>query len=390
MAIKSGNAKKGFAVFEREGRQDTYCAQSSAGKCEFPASLVSVPQSGYILEQRNSFMRFGFAVKVIGQGGNLATIVADAGMSSNDARRWQSGPHVRQSIAYVREIFHYLHKTDIHMYRMSSDFAPYLTHPDLPQFHEQLDEAKDELAELGALARRYDIRLSLHPSQYILLNALDEEIARKSIKDLNAQARILDMMGCGPEAVVITHVGGVYGNRAEGLSRFIHRYHDLPAETKARLVVENDDVSYPITDALRIQEATGCPVVFDNLHHFCLNPEGVSMQAALKRALATWPEGVTPKIHYSSPATNFESVTEKEKGATGRERTVTKLHAPRLKAHADFINPLEFLLFWDAVGAEDLRPFDIMLEAKAKDVALLRLRRELARQRERPSKQDFP
>ncbi len=329
-------------------------------------------------------MRFGFAVKVLGQGGNIATITADRGMPSNDARKWQTGPHVRQSIAYVREIFHYLHKTDIHMYRMSSDFAPYLTHPDMPQFHGQLEEAKDELAELGALARAYDIRLSLHPSQYILLNAQDEEVARKSILDLNAQARILDFMGCGPEGVVVTHVGGVYGDRASGIARFIRRYKALPEETRRRLVVENDDASYPITDALRIHSETGCPVVFDNLHHFCLNPEGMPMRSALPAALKTWPEDVVPKIHYSSPSTHFEPTVEKEKGETGRERTVTKLHAPRLKAHADFINPMEFVLFWENVCADALRPFDIMLESKGKDVALLRLRRELARQRERP------
>lgn len=329
-------------------------------------------------------MRLGFAVKVIGQGGNIATITANSGMPSNDSRRWQTGPHVRQSIAYVREIFHYLHKAGIHMYRMSSDFAPYLTHPDMPQFHGQLEEAQEELAELGALARRYDIRLSLHPSQYILLNAQDEEVARKSILDLNAQARILDALGCGPEAVVVTHVGGVYGNREEGLTRFIRRYKALPDATQRRLVVENDDVSYAITDALRIHAETGCPVVFDNLHHFCLNPEGMPMRAALQAALETWPKEVTPKIHYSSPSTDFEQTVEKEKGETGRDRTVTRLHAPRLKAHADFINPLEFTLFWENVCANALRPFDIMLEAKAKDVALLRLRRELARQRERP------
>ena len=324
-------------------------------------------------------------MKVIGQGGNIATITADSGMPSNDARRWQTGPHVRQSIAYVREIFHYLHKTDIHMYRMSSDFAPYLTHPDMPQFHGQLEEAQEELAELGALARRYDIRLSLHPSQYILLNAQDEEVARKSILDLNAQARILDAMGCGPEAVVVTHVGGVYGDRDSGIARFISRYKDLPDATKRRLVVENDDVSYPITDALHIHEKTGCPVVFDNLHHFCLNPAGMPMRAALQAALQTWPANVTPKIHYSSPSTDFEENIVKEKGESGRDRSVTKLHAPRLKAHADFISPMEFTLFWENVCADAVRPFDIMLEAKAKDVALLRLRRELARQRERPN-----
>ncbi len=329
-------------------------------------------------------MRFGFAVKVIGHGGNLATVPAEAGMPSNDARKWKTGPHVRQSIEYVTEIFHYLHKTDIHMYRMSSDFVPYLTHPDMPQFHNQLEEAEEELTALGALAKKYDIRLSLHPSQYILLNALDEEVATKSIRDLNAQAKLLDTLGCGPEGVVVTHVGGVYGDRDESKARFIRRYLELPEATKKRLVLENDDVSFSVTDVLEISAATGCPVVFDNLHHFCFNPEALPIAEALTQALATWPEEVTPKIHYSSPSTDFEITAEKEKGATGRERTVTKLHAPRLKAHADFINPLEFVLFWQAVGADSLRDFDVMLEAKGKDVALLRLRRELGKQCERP------
>ena len=324
--------------------------------------------------------RLGFAVKVLGAGGNIATITEGEGLPSNDARRWQSGPHVRQSVAYAREIFHYLHKTDIHMYRMSSDFVPYHTHPDLPQFHRQLDEAADELADLGALARAYDIRLSLHPSQYILLNAQDEGIARKSIADLNAQAALLDALGCGPEGVVVTHVGGVYDDREASLMRFIRRYPELPEATRRRLVVENDDVSFSVAEVLRIHAETGCPVVFDNLHHFCLNPDRMPMREAFRAALATWPASVTPKIHYSSPSTSFEPLTEKQRGNSGREKTVSKFRAPRLKAHADFIDPMEFLLFWDAVGASEVRPFDIMLEAKAKDVALLRLRRELERQ----------
>ena len=44
--------------------------------------------------------------------------------------------------------------------------------------------------------------------------------------------------------MVVTHVGGVYGDRAESISRFIRWYRNLPQETKARLVVENDDLSY--------------------------------------------------------------------------------------------------------------------------------------------------
>ena len=40
------------------------------------------------------------------------------------------------------------------------------------------------------------------------------------------------------------------------------------------------------------------------------------------------------------------------------------------------------MLFWQAVDAGAMRTFDIMLEAKAKDIALLRLRKELEKQNE--------
>lgn len=147
-------------------------------------------------------------------------------------RRWQNEPHLRCSVALLREIFHYLDRNDLRMYRMSSDMAPYLTHPDLPQFHNQIQEAEEDLAELGALARRYDLRLSLHPSQYIVLNAIDEDVAAKSIRDLVAQAALLDAMGLGPEAVVVTHVGGAYGDKSAGIERFAQRYRELPEATR--------------------------------------------------------------------------------------------------------------------------------------------------------------
>src|SRR4028119_1341239 len=103
-------------------------------------------------------MRLGFVVKVLGR----------EGLKSNDSRRWQNSPHLRVSIEYVNVIFDYLGETGISMYRISSDFAPYLTHPDLPQFHNQLEEARPELEALGKRARDMKLRLSFHPSQYIL------------------------------------------------------------------------------------------------------------------------------------------------------------------------------------------------------------------------------
>ena len=144
-------------------------------------------------------MRLGFAVKVLGR----------PNLPSNDARRWQSGPHLRVSLEYLDAIISYLADAQISMYRISSDLAPYVTHPDMPQFHGQIEECAEQLAAVGAKERALDLRLSFHPSQYILLNSPDQSIVTKSIADLQAQARMLDAMGLGPEAVVVTHVGGV-------------------------------------------------------------------------------------------------------------------------------------------------------------------------------------
>ena len=49
---------------------------------------------------------------------------------------------------------------------------------------------------------------------------------------------------------------------------------------------------------------------------------------------------------------------------------------PVFMGHADFCNPFEFATFMRTVDGID---FDVMLEAKAKDLALLRLRPDLLR-----------
>jgi UV DNA damage endonuclease len=49
---------------------------------------------------------------------------------------------------------------------------------------------------------------------------------------------------------------------------------------------------------------------------------------------------------------------------------------PQLRAHADLVDPIGFERFMLDVAPD--RDFDVMLEAKAKDLALLRLREQLA------------
>jgi UV DNA damage endonuclease len=92
---------------------------------------------------------------------------------------------------------------------------------------------------------------------------------------------------------------------------------------------------------------------------------------ALELALGTWPAGQTPKIHFSSPRLDVEQ----RKRRNGR-RVERYLVLPQLRAHADMVDPIGFEHLMRGVAG--VRDFDVMLEAKAKDLALLRLREQLA------------
>jgi UV DNA damage endonuclease len=168
------------------------------------------------------------------------------------------------------------------------------------------------------------------------------------------QAALQDAMGLGPEAVVVLHVGGSAGGRAAAADRFLTGFEMLGERARARLVLENDDRLFGVGGALAVAERAGVPLVFDVLHHHCHDPEGIDDRQALELALATWPAGVTPKVHFSSP----------------------RLDVGERRRHADLIDPIAFEQFvrHTAAGLD----LDVMLEAKAKDLALLRLRDQLA------------
>ncbi|MBI0474713.1 UV DNA damage repair endonuclease UvsE [Sphingomonas sp. MA1305] len=329
-------------------------------------------------------MRLGFPVKVMGR----------PDFKSNDTRRWQKGPHLKASLEEVDRILDYLAAEDLHMYRLSSDLAPYATHPDLPQFHDMVAESDAELKAFGAKARALDIRLSFHPSQYVLLNSPDAALTKKSIWDLASQSEMLERMELDDEAVVVTHVGGVYDDREASRARWIAGWEQCPDHVRRRLVLENDDLRFSAADVLWIHERTGVRLIFDYQHFWCLNPERLDMRETLERFMASWPEGVRPKIHFSSPRTEMREVKQKitaQQRASGKAvrkgevtkapvkdnaRVKTVLRPPVWTGHADFTNPFEFARFMrDAEGLV----FDVMMEGKAKDLSLLKLRPDLLR-----------
>ena len=307
-------------------------------------------------------MRLGFAVKILGR----------EGLKSHDARRHANNPHLKNSIEFAHATFDYLAEVKISMYRFSSDFAPYLTHPDMPQFHHQIEESRGELEALGKRAREMNLRLSFHPSQYIILNSPSDKLTETSTRDFLAQAEMLDAMEQPAEAVIVTHVGGVYGDKEASMARFVEHFHALPEPAKRRLVLENDDKSYTCADVLKIHEQTGIRCIFDHQHHNCINSEGWSPEAACAAILATWPDDCRPKIHFSSPRIEDREIKRLDK-ETGKK--VAFKATALATQHADFIDADTFIPF--ARETQKTREFDVMCEAKSKDLAVLRLREAL-------------
>lgn len=309
----------------------------------------------------NSFtMRLGFVVKPL----------AKPDLKSHDSRRWQNNPHLSVSLVYLRDIIRYLSDNEIGMYRISSELAPYATHPELPEFQGQIEECAGELALVGRMARDAGLRLSFHPAQHVVLNSPDSALVARSKADLMSQALMLELMGLGPDAVVVTHLGGVYGDREGARQRFVREYEALSEITRRRLVLENDDTRFAVHDTLWVHQRTGIPLVFDYLHHRLNNPNAWSSREALAASLDTWPTNVRPKIHFSSPRTEWLVVER-----PGAE--LAEVRRTRWSYHADYVNPFEFIDFLRM--AEGLRGFDVMLEVRAKDLALRQLRADLAR-----------
>jgi UV DNA damage endonuclease len=149
--------------------------------------------------------------------------------------------------------------------------------------------------------------------------------------------------------------------------------NNLSHMARSRLVLENDDISFSAADVLEIHRLCGVRLVFDHQHFWCLNPERLELRETVEKFLRTWPPGVRPKLHFSSPRTELREIKRKNR-RSGRRETV--LLPPLLTGHADYNNPFEFATMMRQLHGLE---FDVMIEAKTKDLALLRLRLDLAR-----------
>lgn len=229
-------------------------------------------------------------------------------------------------------------------FRIGSGLVPFASHPACTT--PWRERFADRFAGIGAFARRHALRISMHPDQFNLLNAQDPAIVERTVAELAYHAEVLDLFGLGPDAKIQVHVGGVYGDRANSMARFVATYGTLDPRLRRRLVIENDDNRYTAGDCLAVSGACGVPVVLDVFHHAVFG-DGRSIGPLLDDVAATWsPADGLPMVDYASQA-------------PGRRRG----------SHASSIDDADFGRFLAASAGRDL---DLMLEIKDKEASALR------------------
>lgn len=253
----------------------------------------------------------------------------------------------------VRDLFTILKwnvQNGIKLFRVSSDIFPWASEYqliDLPDY----GKIKNILNGCGTYATTHNIRLTTHPGPYNVLCSPNPKVVHSTIRDLEIHGELFDLMGLqrSPFNPINIHCNGVYGDKKSALDRFCVNFMKLSDSVKSRLVVENDDKStmYSVRDLMYLNDKIGIPITFD-YHHYKFNTGDQTEQEAFETAIKTW-GNTTPLVHYS------ESKSEHELNESIRPQ-----------AHSDYINELPNTYGYDV---------DIELECKAKELALLKIKR---------------
>ena len=256
-----------------------------------------------------------------------------------------------QNVLDLQKVLEWNVEHGIHFFRLSSNVFPWASEyqlSDMPDY-EAIFEACEKA---GNYAREQGIRLTSHPGPFNKLASPNEKVFQNTLRDLEIHGEFFDMLGLPRNhyAKINIHVGAAYGNKPVALDTFVRNFERLPESITSRLTVENDDRE-SLYSTLELFEGvyarTGIPIVFDYHHHgFCTG--GLSEKDALEIAISTWGD-IKPVVHYS------ESRAEEKKDSKIRAH-----------AHSDFVSgPI------DDYGYD----LDVMIEAKAKELALFGLRK---------------
>jgi len=263
-----------------------------------------------------------------------------------------------QNISDIPKLVDWNIQNNIYVLRLSSDMFPHSVNPRCDGY--DLDYCVGQLKSIGDYCRERNVRLTFHPGQFNVIGTPNDLVFQNTLHDLERHCDILDLMGCDHNSVMVIHGGGVYGDKKKTIDRWCENFMILPERLRNRLVLENCEKNFNIYDCLEVSKRVNIPIVFDTHHFECyklLHPEEVFKEPRMYMlpVLTTWRKrGIKPKFH----------VSEQGSGRVGH--------------HSDFIETIpDYLL---EIPKKYHTKIDIMIEAKKKEQAILRLHEKYAKE----------
>jgi UV DNA damage endonuclease len=254
----------------------------------------------------------------------------------------------------LKKILEWNENHGIKFFRISADLFTHRDQIDVSTLPSYSNIILPLLKSTGNYIQEHNHRVSIHADHFTILASQNPSVVNNSIRDLDFFGNIFDLMGLPRthESKINVHVGTHKPSKEEAGFRFCKQLNNLSAAALSRLTVENDDNlnGFAVIDLYNhVYKHHRIPIVFD-YHHHMLNPGGLSEEDALKLALSTWPDGITPVTHYSSSKKLYEDQTSRD------------------IAHADYI--------YKKIQTYGL-DFDIMFEAKMKEQSIIRYQNNL-------------
>jgi len=241
----------------------------------------------------------------------------------------------------------------IHFFRIGSDLFPWGNKIDITQLPDY-NEIVKVLNDCGNYVRTNNIRITTHPGPFNLLASDKESVVLNTILDLEMNSTLFNLLKLDetPFNKINIHIGATYGNKEVAIYRWKQNFKRLSLSCQKRLTLENDDKAsmYSVKDLYdSVYQDIGIPIVFD-IHHHNFNTGGMDHKEAMALAGSTWPKGIRPVVHYSESKALHENNNK-----------------IKLQAHSDFIS--DYIQTYD-------NDVDVMIEAKAKELALLEYRKK--------------
>jgi UV DNA damage repair endonuclease len=325
--------------------------------------------------------KLGFACKWIDHAGQVDGIHKD-----DDAKKYNTGSTTvawlsRQTkdvaeerlfnlmvgnIESVRKLVEKVGTLDesLRMVRISSDILPVYTQRDYSYFWHLPDVrayAEKHFAEVGALARARNVRLSFHPGQFTVLASENPGIVERSIEEFEYHTDMARWMGYGKtfqDLKINVHISG-----KQGPAGIIAALQKLSPEARNCITIENDENCWGIDASLELVDH--CALVLDIHHHWIKTGEYIeATDERIKRIIDSW-RGVRPVIHYSVSREDCLIGHSKHQRPDLRTLLESGYKKAKMRAHSNFYWNQE-VNDWALTHREWA---DIMCESKAKNLA---------------------